>query len=248
VKHEEIARVYEGLQRSSAEAPRTDSREPYYNYLVRFLPKNRNARILDAGCGNGKYANTLSDRGYRNIVGIDLFDGLDTSGAFHYQRNSIDAIDLPDASVDFLYCFSVIFYLAEPSEGLKEFHRVMKPGSILVISAHTKYSLFTLERIFRRAFGKAPHLKDVRFYSAGEYVRMMEFLRFEILDVDGHQLFWVPPIVRGLRNRFLRVFLGKRKTEASRIAAAPRVPEWMKKLRSIFGYHFLIAARKGVDA
>lgn len=40
------------------------------NYLSS-LPKNRNAKILDLGCGMGHYLYALKALGYKNIIGVD---------------------------------------------------------------------------------------------------------------------------------------------------------------------------------
>ena len=58
-------------------------------YMRLFLPEERNATILDAGCGNGKYAFQLVRNGYRNIYAVDLFESIRTDH-FIYQRASID--------------------------------------------------------------------------------------------------------------------------------------------------------------
>ena len=235
MKHAEIANIYERHLFHPSTSRRVEPDDSQWNYLMRFIPKDRDARILDAGCGNGNYATTLAEAGYANISAIDLYDHVDTGGAFHYQRNSIDNIDLPDNSVDFLYSFSVVYYLPNPSDGFKEFYRVMKPGTSLVLSAHTKYSLFTLQRMVLRNLGKAVHLKDVRFRSAGDYVRRMKKRGFEILDVDGYGLLLEPWRLSGLRRSPSR-------NERARFHRA----KWLKTLYSVFGYHFLIAAGKKV--
>ena len=241
MKHAEIADVYRGPLFHASTSRRVEPENPQWNYLMRFLPKDRNTRILDAGCGNGNYAATLAEAGYANVAAVDLHDRVDTGGAFYYQRNSIDKMDLPDDSVDFLYSFSVVYYLPNPSDGFKEFYRVMKPGASLVLSAHTRYSLFTMQRVILRTFGKSRHLRDVRFRSAADYVKRMKAVGFEILDVDGYRLVSAPRPVRRLAR-----LLGRGKTGSVNQPSRPQSPKWLKAIRSVFGYHFLIAARKNV--
>jgi 2-polyprenyl-3-methyl-5-hydroxy-6-metoxy-1,4-benzoquinol methylase len=40
--------------------------------IADILPKDRNAHILDIGCGYGRLLKYLRDRGYKNIYGIDI--------------------------------------------------------------------------------------------------------------------------------------------------------------------------------
>ncbi|OYU94265.1 MAG: methyltransferase type 12 [Bacteroidetes bacterium B1(2017)] len=41
-------------------------------YLAPHIPTNKNAKILDIGCGYGQFLNTLKEQGYTNITGIDI--------------------------------------------------------------------------------------------------------------------------------------------------------------------------------
>lgn len=44
------------------------------NYLMKVLPKNLDANILDIGCGFGQTLKALRDKGYTNLKGIDIND------------------------------------------------------------------------------------------------------------------------------------------------------------------------------
>ncbi|MBV8116133.1 MAG: class I SAM-dependent methyltransferase [Silvibacterium sp.] len=47
-------------------------RQAYLNHLIsRYLPQNREARILDLGCGHGAFLYFLLRAGYTRIVGVD---------------------------------------------------------------------------------------------------------------------------------------------------------------------------------
>lgn len=41
-------------------------------YITDFLPKNKNAKILDIGCGPGGILQLLAQEGYANCVGVDI--------------------------------------------------------------------------------------------------------------------------------------------------------------------------------
>ena len=47
------------------------SRHYAFNYL-RFLPQDRNAPILEIGCGMGHFLFFLKEQGYTNVVGLDV--------------------------------------------------------------------------------------------------------------------------------------------------------------------------------
>jgi 2-polyprenyl-3-methyl-5-hydroxy-6-metoxy-1,4-benzoquinol methylase len=42
------------------------------SYFSAFLPKDRNAKILDLGCGNGGFVHWLDSLGYKNVFGLDI--------------------------------------------------------------------------------------------------------------------------------------------------------------------------------
>lgn len=41
-------------------------------YFGKFLSEDRNARIIDLGCGNGGFVYWLQKNGYQNVEGIDI--------------------------------------------------------------------------------------------------------------------------------------------------------------------------------
>src|SRR5271169_2237429 len=43
-------------------------------YLVKVLPRDKSAKILDIGCGFGQTMKALSALGYTNICGVDISD------------------------------------------------------------------------------------------------------------------------------------------------------------------------------
>lgn len=44
----------------------------YNSFYGDFLPKNRNVKILDLGCGTGQFLYFLEKQGYKNYYGIDI--------------------------------------------------------------------------------------------------------------------------------------------------------------------------------
>jgi len=101
-------------------------------------------RILDAGAGelkNRQYCSHLdyvsqdfcqykgassSDEGLQN-------DSWDTSRID--LVSDIAAIPSPDASFDVILCSEVLEHVPEPTHALDEFTRLLKPGSVLILTA-----------------------------------------------------------------------------------------------------------------
>jgi len=111
--------------------------ELIHDVLLRHLPKE--GLILDAGCGTAKWPIYLRGRGYR-CIGVEI-----SADACRLARN-IDR-DLPlaradtrrapirTASVDAVLSLGVVEHdEAGPLAGLRELHRVLKPGGLLALA------------------------------------------------------------------------------------------------------------------
>ncbi|WP_454294785.1 class I SAM-dependent methyltransferase [Salana multivorans] len=109
--------------------------------LLGLLGDVSGARVLDAGCGSGLYAEELLRRG-ADVVGLDASDGLlDIARSRLGERATwrchdlADPLDwLPDRSVDHVLMALVIHYLDDPVPTLRELHRVLRDEGTLVLS------------------------------------------------------------------------------------------------------------------
>lgn len=105
---------------------------------------DKNAKILDAGCGYGRNLRVLDINGYKNIVGIDSAPDMIIKGkqelphlADKLQLGQVNKTSLPDASVDVVVLFNVLTCNKDDSAQtaiIEEMQRVMKPGGFIYIS------------------------------------------------------------------------------------------------------------------
>lgn len=238
-----IEKIYR--ERLLSKEPLLNDDDIQLNCILKYLPTNKEISILDAGCGNGNYAFYLSQLGYKNIHAVDLFSDIKTNN-FIYQKSSIDRLLFKDKNFDFIYSNSVIYYLKNPEDGIKEFKRVLKDDGILFFTAHTKYSLFTLWRIFKRDILKLKsmeHLKEVKFYSASYYKNILEKNGFEIILQDGYEVsFFIYPLYKTIGKIISKIFNIKFPTIKTYISRGV-----LGKIKSEISYHSVFIARK-VDA
>ena len=164
--------------------------------------------VLDAGCGQGK-SFSLLQRAFApaRIIGLDADPhSLDCSRA-EAQRLGLDvqliasdcaAIQLPDASVDMLFCHQTFHHLVEQEQALAEFWRVLKPGGLLLFAESTKYYIDTwvIRWLFR-------HPMEVQ-KSADEYLAMLRQQGFEFSErnVSYPYLWWSRSEDFGLLERW----------------------------------------------
>jgi demethylmenaquinone methyltransferase/2-methoxy-6-polyprenyl-1,4-benzoquinol methylase len=101
------------------------------------------AAILDVCCGTGDMTTALArlrPHAARPILAADFARGMLAGGALKFARHNVavleaDALNLPlrDASLDLVVTAFGFRNLANYEAGLREFHRVLKPGGQLGI-------------------------------------------------------------------------------------------------------------------
>ncbi len=95
------------------------------------------ARILDAGCGTGLVGRYLSEKGYRNLEGLDYSpEMLDQASSKAIYRSLLQAdltkkLILPDAMYDAAICVGTFTHGHVGPEAISELARVVKPGGWL---------------------------------------------------------------------------------------------------------------------
>ncbi|WP_186108068.1 class I SAM-dependent methyltransferase [Burkholderia gladioli] len=103
--------------------------------------------ILDVGCGQGKSFRLL-DAAFApsRIIGIDCHreslaqarEAASRGGVpVELQEANCASLPLADASVDMVFCHQTFHHLVEQERALAEFHRVLKPGGLLLFAEST---------------------------------------------------------------------------------------------------------------
>lgn len=104
---------------------------------------DRSARILDYGCGYGRLAGELRERGFEDVEGVDLSPALisrarlDLPGLRFSVIDSPPTLPLPDAGFDAILLFAVLTCVptdAGQRELVAELHRLLRPGGLLYLS------------------------------------------------------------------------------------------------------------------
>jgi ubiquinone/menaquinone biosynthesis C-methylase UbiE len=125
-------------------------------------------RVLDAGCGTGRFTACVERRAAR-LAGVDL-DPAMLAVAAHRVRVPLlaaDACRLPfqDAAFDVAIAVTVCEFTASPAAVVAELARVTRPGGRIVIGALNRRSPWGLAR--RRRLRRPP-LQQARFLTRGQ--------------------------------------------------------------------------------
>jgi ubiquinone/menaquinone biosynthesis C-methylase UbiE len=131
----------------------------------------RNSVGIDAGCGSGRWAALVAPRvGHLHCVDASA-DALAVARknladldnvSFHLA--ALDAMPLPDATMDFIYSLGVIHHMPDPRAGLAACVKKLKPGAPMLLYVYYAFDnrpgwfrlLWRASDLLRRALSKAP--------------------------------------------------------------------------------------------
>jgi 2-polyprenyl-3-methyl-5-hydroxy-6-metoxy-1,4-benzoquinol methylase len=150
-------------------------------------------RVLDVGCGEGRFAAELARRGFA-VVGVDVAEEPLRRARAREPALQLRIVPaegrwpLADASFDVVWAGETIEHVADTVGWLSEVHRVLRAGGRLLLStpAHGRLRMLALAlsgtRFDRHFDPRADHL---RFYSRRTLSRLLADLGFGEIEVRG---------------------------------------------------------------
>ena len=156
------------------------------------MPGVEGTRLLDAGCGNGWYAEQLLKRG----AGVDAIDGSavmvehartrlanqltsDPLGRLTIQHADLmDSLPFDDDRFDGVVSPLVLHYIADWRPTLREFARVLKPGGWLLFSTH--HPATEMVRFAPNDYFKVEHVVDT-----WKWLGQVEFYRRPLTEISS---------------------------------------------------------------
>lgn len=100
-------------------------------------------RVLDVGCGSGRLIPLVCEKIGPNgsLVELDFAPGMldigrgkPNNGNVTFMLGDAHAMPLPSKDFDKVIALALLPHLDDKAAALKEFHRVLKPGGLLVIA------------------------------------------------------------------------------------------------------------------
>ena len=148
---EKIRSAYEQLAEKYNELIEHKPHNAYYDRpnTLSLLPDVSGKTVLDAACGPGKYAEILLERG-AVLTGFDLSTNMiqlarernGEHGHFFVHDMSAPLDMFADQSFDIVLCALGMDYVQEWGPVVREFHRVLKPGGVFVMSSEHPFFTF----------------------------------------------------------------------------------------------------------
>jgi len=133
----------------------------FYNLKIRYilsLTHFKDKKILDMGCGTGvnTYDFYLKSK---DTVGIDLSEWAVSKAKENFPQVEFRVMDSEKTSFsndhfDIIVNTGLIQYLEDPRLTIKEMHRILKPGGIIIAEVPWKYSFYNSMFVRRLITGK----------------------------------------------------------------------------------------------
>lgn len=128
-------------------------------HVLSVLPDVEFESALDAGCGTGVCALSLSERANK-VTAVDISSGglrVARELAQRFSRPNIDfvqanllALPFPDESFDLVFSWGVIDHITDPYQALNELVRVLQPGGTLILTVYLKTNLTWVHESLRK--------------------------------------------------------------------------------------------------
>lgn len=183
-------------------------------------------RMVDIGCGQGLAFSLLREQFQpQSLIGVDVdapqlqraaLAAAACPGAVSVKHSSVTRLELPDGSVDVVFCHQLIHHIADQHRALCELYRVLAPGGSLLMSESCAafINTWTVRTFFRHPEGVQK--------SAAEFVELVRAAGFSVREdeVQTSTPWWSLPDF-GLRRR-----LGwqRKPLEATEILIVARKP------------------------
>lgn len=104
--------------------------------VSKIIPEN--ARVLDIGCGNGRFLKHLSSYGNYELFGTELEGGSAERASLikevHLKIGTLKNDDFPEGYFNVVTLFHVFEHLEEPKETLEVIHKVLMKDGVLVMT------------------------------------------------------------------------------------------------------------------
>lgn len=132
---------------------------------------NKDLKILDVGCGNGRNIIYLKDNGCTNVKGCDVtneFVLICKEKNLDVQQENIINLSYPDNSFDVIICIAVIHHLSTEDRRIKaieELVRIVKPGGKILIQVWAFKQVFSKVKYTEKDVMIPWHMRRYKFES-----------------------------------------------------------------------------------
>jgi SAM-dependent methyltransferase len=159
--------------------------------IGRLLPDVTGRRLLEVGAGTGREGHELARRGAL-VYALDFSPqalrlSRQISAGVRLVRGDALATPFAGDTFDLVYHQGLLEHFRDPLTLLRENHRVLKPGGLLLVDVPQKYHLYTVVKQVMIAMGRWFAGWETQF-SPGEIRRLVEQAGFRWIRSYGYAM------------------------------------------------------------
>jgi SAM-dependent methyltransferase len=166
------------------------SQMPHFSRVGAWLAPATHRRVLEVGCGPGRYVALLASLGF-DVVGVDPTSYPSwqmLTGPNIELHSAVFAEDLPfpDCSFDAIACMGALLYFDDLDRAFREMRRVLKPAGRIVLRTVNRANLYT-------SFTGAPiDPAGGNLFTSDELVQALTCRRFRVGEIFSYGFY--PPV------------------------------------------------------
>src|SRR5918996_2221192 len=166
-----------------------------HNYL-KYIPQDKNAKVLVISCGPGYFVNMLNQEGYQNVLGIDSFPekvkhaqernlNCQVATAFEFLEQSAEPYDI-------IFCEQELNHLTKQEilEFLNLCSRRLREGGTLIVHALNGANPITGAEALAQNFD---HYNTFTEYTMKQALEYSNFENIKVIPLNLY-VFWTNPL------------------------------------------------------
>ena len=114
--------------------------ELWMGFVAKYINKGRETRLLDIGCGTGRFTLPIAKRFNFLVTGADTSTEMlkkaknkDRNGIIQWEIQDIHEMTYSDESFDVIFMSNVIHHCDAPAKALSECYRVLADSGVMLI-------------------------------------------------------------------------------------------------------------------
>lgn len=177
------------------EYARQAAKHPQHACISEWLAPDSFGKVLELGCGPGKYVAMLCSLGFE-VIGVDPCEFSswqmikeNTSAKLH-SGIFAEQLPFPEEYFDHAVCLGALLYFESPKKALVELRRVIKKNGRLILRTVNKSNLYT------KTTGKKLDPASKNLFDMDELIELVANSGFKVQQKFSYG-FW-PPILTNL--------------------------------------------------
>ena len=172
----------------SARSLPKETSDLWMNRLRELLPLKSVQKVLDLGCGTGRFVAALQATFNCPVIAVDPSDAMLDEGRsrgdeeVQWTRGTGENIPLADNAVDLVWMSQVMHHLESTRAAFQEIRRILRSSGCLAIRNGTRENDAEIE--WSQCFPEAQEIDDQRLPSQQEILDLVSNQGFEILTKE----------------------------------------------------------------